>query len=111
MHRPGSSLARFEGFLAKGHNALQLANFGALPHLLATLPFASIVPGQYARQLEDAGQGRILPIELTQPGSTVRMVWHVRSDADDACMWLRRHIVEQLGEPELRGTADSYENR
>ena len=91
--------------------ALQLANFGALPHLLATLPFASIVPGQYARQLEDAGQGRILPIELTQPGSTVRMVWHVRSDADDACMWLRRHIVEQLGEPELRGTADSYEDR
>ena len=86
--------------------ALQLANFGALPHLLATLPFASIVPGQYAQQLEAAGQGRVLPVELSQPGSTARMIWHARSDADEACIWLRRHIVEQLGDPTMRNTAD-----
>lgn len=76
--------------------ALQLANFGALPHLLEKLPFAAIVPRQYAHLLEVAGQARSIKINLQQPEAVARLVWNERTDADEACRWLRNCIIEDF---------------
>ena len=76
--------------------ALQLANFGALPKLLDRLPLVAIVPLQYVEQLKGAANVRVLPIELKQTLSTARLVWSERTNADDACLWLRNCIIGEF---------------
>ena len=79
--------------------ALQLANFGALPQLLGTLPLVAIVPRQYAVLLEQGGNARLLPIEFGQPESVAQLVWSEKTEADEACRWLRACIIEQFADP------------
>ncbi len=90
--------------LLKSHDlnqniALQLASFGALPHLLNSLPLVSIVPFQFAQQLELADTARLIPVELSQPESIAKLIWSKRTETDDGCHWMRECIIKLFSEP------------
>lgn len=81
--------------------SVKLASFGAISQLLETLPVVAIVPGQFAVQLAHIGNATILPIELDQTEPVVRLVWHERTSADPACVWLRS-VMFELFQPDSK---------
>ncbi len=80
---------------------LQLANFGALPSLVNALPVVAIVPSQFGYQMSAQDKVRILPIDLSKTGSLAKLIWHRRTDTDDACTWLRGCIIDQFADPDV----------
>ncbi|TMV92321.1 LysR family transcriptional regulator [Thioclava sp. BHET1] len=82
---------------------LRIRHFGVLPELLSTIDTLAIVPGQFARRLAAANQATLLDIVLPRGRQKVLMVWHVNSDADPACIWLREVICDLFQDPALRG--------
>lgn len=77
---------------------LRLGHFGALPQLLAELDMVAIVPRQLADQLAGSGVARVLPIQISEVRSPIRMVWHDRTDTDPACIWLRDQVQGLFGQ-------------
>lgn len=78
--------------------ALQLGNFGALPHLLKSTPLVAIVPRQYAKLLEASGQARLLPVEIAPQQASARLVWSRKNENDPGFMWLRQIMVSLFKE-------------
>lgn len=78
--------------------ALQLGNFGALPHLLKDQPLVAIVPCQYADLLQQAGQARLLPFEIAPQNASIKLLWHQRAESDPAVAWLKQTAVSLFRE-------------
>ena len=74
---------------------IQLGSFGALPLLLDSTDLVAVVPKQYARQLEAAGQARLLPIEFSSQHASVQLVWSEKTENEPGSAWLRE-IVSSL---------------
>ncbi|MBR9649503.1 LysR family transcriptional regulator [Thalassovita aquimarina] len=80
--------------------ALQLGNFGALPHLLEAQPLVAIVPSQYGEQLQASGQARLLPVDIAAQNASIKLIWHQRAESDPACTWLQQIAIDTLRRPE-----------
>ncbi|MGR3502466.1 LysR family transcriptional regulator [Pseudaestuariivita sp.] len=76
--------------------SLRLANFGAIPSLLETLPLVAIVPRGLSALLQAEDRAQVLPIALAQTPRPVRLVWHARQEDEPAHRWLRKLIVGVL---------------
>ncbi len=99
MSVPGASYAQSMNKLVAKYGLIsnvtvKLANFGALPHLLNGLPVISFLPEQFALQLSATRGIRILPMELEDIRSTVRLVWHEKSHDDPGNKWLRSLMIK-----------------
>jgi DNA-binding transcriptional LysR family regulator len=94
LSAPETSYAQEVFRLVRSHGlekniVVRLAHISALSPLLDDLPLVSFLPEQLAQRLSETNGIDILPIDIGQSFSPVRMVWHDKNQSDPANQWLR----------------------
>jgi DNA-binding transcriptional LysR family regulator len=84
----------FENSQARPRLRVCVAHSLAIPALLRHSDMLAIVASPLGREFERHGELRTLPMPYTPPTSSVRAVWHTRSDQDPALQWLQAQISE-----------------
>ncbi len=78
---------------------VRLANFGALPGMLDSMPLISFLPEEFSKHLARQGALRLLPIQINDLRAPVRMVWHEKTSEDPGNLWLRDMIETKFTRP------------
>ncbi|MFJ6216035.1 LysR family transcriptional regulator [Streptomyces sp. NPDC092296] len=76
--------------------AAVVPSFAVAALVVSTSPYVGLVPQRLAEQHSGSLGLRWFPIPAELPELAVRMLWHVRLDADPAQHWLRQTIRDTL---------------
>ena len=103
LSAPETSYARDIYRLVRTHGlekniVARLAHISALSPLLFELPLLTFLPEQLAKRLAESGGIEILPIDIGQTFSPVRLVWHEKNQTDPSNQWLRDLAFSQFSQ-------------
>jgi DNA-binding transcriptional LysR family regulator len=84
----------FASYPASPRLRVCVAHSLAIPALLRHSDMLAIVPSPLGHEFERNGELRTQAVPYPTPASSVRAVWHTRSDHDPALQWLRAQISE-----------------
>ena len=73
---------------------MAIAHFQIAPDIIARTDFIATIPKRIAVSAEGIHPLRCFEPPLPVPGFEVSMIWHERSQGDQACRWLRTAIIE-----------------
>jgi len=85
--------------------------YTAAAHIIASSGLTGLVTASYASQVAALTGARVYEIPASLPTLTISQAWHVRHDLDPAHHWLRRQVVELIGQPMPMGSDRSAQNR
>ena len=76
--------------------ALRVSHFLLVPPILAATDYVAAQSQLVVRPVADSLNLQLLKMPIDVPGATVQMVWHERTGASPAHVWLRK-LVEDVG--------------
>jgi DNA-binding transcriptional LysR family regulator len=76
------------------HIAVTVAQFSAVPGLLAESDMVATLPRRLAARAARAGGVVMLELASDPLEVDIQMIWHERSTHDESCQWLMRHVVD-----------------
>jgi DNA-binding transcriptional LysR family regulator len=77
--------------------ALRVSHFLLVPPILAATDYVAAQSQLVARPVADSLNLQLLKMPIEVPGATVQVVWHERTGASPAHVWLRK-LVEEVGQ-------------
>jgi DNA-binding transcriptional LysR family regulator len=75
-------------------SSLQVPHFASVPFLVACSDLIATVPERIALRFAKSLKLQVLPAPITIPPFRLAMLWHERTHADPAHVWMRRLISE-----------------
>ncbi len=87
---------------------LRLSHFLLVPHVIAATDMVAALSSRVAQPMSRLLPIRLLPPPLPLPGGTIGQIWHERTHASPAHVWLRKIVADTArglpGGPPLSGS-------